>query len=350
MDILKQIIQDGVLAPSGDNSQPWRFQIIEASNSILIYNDSKKDNQFFNYKQRGSLIAHGALIETMLVSGLNFGLKGEVDYFPNGPENDIVARLVFINSVPDSHLYSAIQKRATNRKPYIVRTFSEIERQKLSDFVCDFPEIKLNFQEEAGSMSRLGEYASLAERTMLEFKKLHEIFYSFVRWSKQEEEQTKNGLYIKTMEFLPPQKIIFKLLSFWPVAKVTKLIGLPKFIASENAKIYAKASAFGLFSISNHNPETYLNLGRSIAKLWLTVTSLGLSLQPITAVLYVAQRVFDNQTEGLEPEHQEKIKNAYFKIKNEFSSGLETPAFLFRVGEGGEPSARSSRMDPVYVK
>jgi hypothetical protein len=61
---IKEILELAVNAPSGHNSQPWRFVIQD--NTIQIFNIPDKDKTLFNWKQKGSLTAHGTLIENIV--------------------------------------------------------------------------------------------------------------------------------------------------------------------------------------------------------------------------------------------------------------------------------------------
>ena len=60
-DQIEQIIRELVNAPSGDNSQPWRFEM--GDSEVRLFNLVGRDATLFNFKNRGDFLAHGALIE-----------------------------------------------------------------------------------------------------------------------------------------------------------------------------------------------------------------------------------------------------------------------------------------------
>ncbi|MCF7898425.1 MAG: nitroreductase, partial [Candidatus Pacebacteria bacterium] len=68
---IEKIINDGVLAPSGENCQPWKFEL--NGNRLSIFNIPEADMSLYNLKQRGSYIAHGALIENIIISSGAYG-------------------------------------------------------------------------------------------------------------------------------------------------------------------------------------------------------------------------------------------------------------------------------------
>ena len=77
----EKIIEAGSRAPSGDNSQPWLFDIDD--NSIVIYNNVNRDSSLYNYNQTASLIAIGACIENMIIAAGHFGYTADLVLFPD---------------------------------------------------------------------------------------------------------------------------------------------------------------------------------------------------------------------------------------------------------------------------
>ena len=66
MEPFKTLISAAVLAPSGDNTQPWRFEIDEDASTIKVMVDESRDRSPMNAGQRMSRIACGAAVENMI--------------------------------------------------------------------------------------------------------------------------------------------------------------------------------------------------------------------------------------------------------------------------------------------
>jgi len=114
---LTKILELGVRAPSGDNSQPWKF-IFDGEN-LTILNLKEKDNEVLNYKQAGSYVAHGGLIENIVIAAASLGFKAEVKLFPEGEASDAIATLNFQSADKRiDPLFNSINKCATNRRVY----------------------------------------------------------------------------------------------------------------------------------------------------------------------------------------------------------------------------------------
>ena len=127
---------------------------------------------------------------------------------------------------------------------------------------------------------------------------------------------------------------------------LNKLFKFSGFIAKQNAKIYASCSALGLITLKDNSPKSYLDGGRAFERLWLKVTQQNLSLQPLTGVFLLMQRIIAGQASDLSQEHINEIKNAYKKTSEIFNLNGGTIALMFRIGGGGSPSARTLRLPP----
>ena len=81
---IRKILEAAILAPSGENSQPWRF--IVKGNEVILKNDPESDRSLYNSGQRGSFIAHGVeLFSCEIIEDiLNLGVGVEIACFCNG--------------------------------------------------------------------------------------------------------------------------------------------------------------------------------------------------------------------------------------------------------------------------
>ncbi len=344
-DEIKKILEIACNAPSGDNHQPWRFEV--KSNTIDIHNLPERDPIVYNYRQQGSIIAHGCLIETLSIAASHFGYSAEVLSFPDTTRPDFTARVTLEKStVEESALFKSITTRATNRNLYKDRSLTGIERDALIKALQDLPEVRLVLQENLPVKRAIGGLVSINEQILLEAPILHHTFFKHILWTEQEEKKNKQGLYFKTLGLKGPQIIAFKLFRFWPVLKLLNKVGISKFVASENAKVWGSGSAHGALVVDNNDPATLLHAGRAMQRIWLTVTDLGLHMQPLAGILFLARRLQAGETSGFSQEQQRLILETFAKLKQEFGITQGIPAMFFRVGDGGEPAARSSRLAP----
>src|SRR3989338_5351391 len=116
-DDIQKIIADGVLAPSGENCQPWKFEV--KNNQICVFNVPEADTYLYNYNQKGSYVAHGALLENISISALKHRYRANITLFSDNNEPDLVAIVTLDNNESsDDALYPYLKQRCTNRKDY----------------------------------------------------------------------------------------------------------------------------------------------------------------------------------------------------------------------------------------
>lgn len=160
---------------------------------------------------------------------------------------------------------------------------------------------------------------------------------------KKEDDEKRAGFYIETLELPPPGKAIFKLLRTWRRAQLFERIGLHKLIATGNGATNASASAIGGISVTATDPETFVVAGRSLERLWLQATALGLSFQPIAGMLFMKLCIDMGERRAFTSANLAAIDRAYEDASKLMSDDGRRLIFMFRVGHGKPPTARSSR-------
>lgn len=339
------IITKGTWAPSGDNSQPWRFVV--GADVVDIYNLPDRDNPYYNFRQNGSLASHGAVIENMTIAARELGYSVSVELFPDSGQPDLVSRLRFEASQPQSQLlFDSIEKRGTNRKAYKKILLTDAERQTLVGSLPEGVAGRLFLIEDRAAMKKLGRAVSTNEIVALENRTVHDIFFGELVWNEREVQERKAGLYIKTMELPPPIQLIFPLLKRWPIQSFLNKLGFAKFAAFGNSQQFSTGAAFIAVVVPHSEAKDFIATGRIMQRAWLTATSLGLRVHPISGVLFLMQRIFADQANELSAVHIKLLKDAYNSITQACGVAEGMVTMLLRVGHGPEPSARSPRRPP----
>lgn len=350
-EIIQKIIEAGVQAPSGSNSQPWRFEVSGMVVSVFML--PEKDHPILNFNNRGTILATGCVIENMVIAAEHYGAGTAIDLFPDANDANLVARITLREGkgIEELELFNAIWKRATNRKPYEKKALGQEIKGKLLGVAAEIAmyDVEVKITEDERQIRMLAEAASKNEIILFENKEMHKLFFEEIVWTEGEEHEKKSGLYLKTMELKPPQAFALKLFRSWTIMSVLNKIGAAKGIAKENAEVYASCAAYGGIIISD-NDKAFVDVGRVIERAWLTATSLGLSFHLQTGVNFFAQRMSAIGIPGLSPEHQKLIQEHYGKMRKVYDvpSDKVLPA-IFRIGYDDEPSGRSSRKIPEII-
>ncbi len=343
-EIIHRILERAVMAPSGHNAQPWEFSIKE--NRIDVYLLPERDQTIFNFEQRGSYIAHGALLENIEIAALYNGYKCLIQLFPNTEQKYHTATVILESTEAQQHpLYDAIEKRSTNRRPYKLTPLDSAHLAELERV----SEGKVQFIEDKERKEELARIFSLNEFLVLNNYNMHQALFPHILWSDKENQEKKVGLYIETLELPPPAKAAFKLLKHWKATKILARIGFPKKVAAENAKLYASSSAIGLLSTTDLKLASLIQTGRTLQRIWLTATTLGLSMQPVTALIYLSQRVESGETNMFSEKESSMIREACSRIATIFNVPKETMAMTFRIGYDKGPSSVALKLAPNYT-
>lgn len=343
VNAVKKIIEAGIQAPSGENAQPWKFKI--NGDKIFIFNRPDRDSSLYNFNHFGSFVSHGAVIENIVIAASAHGYSARVNFFPDKNSVDLTAviQLDKIDIQPDP-LSHSIFKRVTNRKPYNIKTLNKKEKDAILSVNKELDCGKISIIEDREKIQLLADAVSVNERLLFENRNMHNFFFSHVRWTEQENHSVPNGFYLKTLELKPPQVVAFKLFRHWKILRfLNKFFSVSKFVAKENAKIYASSAAMIIITVPNNSPSNFIYAGRIMERLWLKITELGLSAQPLTGVFFLVNAVKAGQKDSFSPAQIIFLNNAYQTIENIFKVQNETMVMLFRIGLGEAPSAKAAR-------
>ncbi|OGE74339.1 MAG: hypothetical protein A3I07_02715 [Candidatus Doudnabacteria bacterium RIFCSPLOWO2_02_FULL_42_9] len=348
-EIIKQILNQAVLAPSGDNSQPWKFKLKD--NGVFVYIVFGADDSFYNFEERGSYIGIGALIENIKILAGVTGFETAIKLFPEENISGLIAEVTFLPSDKrDSNQAKQIPLRVTNRKPYLSKSIPPEDLNILLNVPRENNIKKYFILEDPVAIKALSSTLNLNERLILENKKIHDGLFKYIRWSKTDEDKTKNGMYIKTLELAPLQEKAFKLFRNWQIINFLNHFGVSKMVSKDSAKLYASTPAYGIIATAGLSEDQLILAGRFFQRVWLTGTGLGLSMQPVAAILFLAQRINGGDTSEFLPKQMDLIKNAENKIRQIFSlSSDEIPIMIFRLGYADPPSAGSIKRSPVII-
>lgn len=341
-DDIQKILEAGVQAPSGSNSQPWEFKIRD--NWIYIFALPEKDHPVLNYRYRGTWVAHGALIENIVIASSALGYEAKTNIFPdrNEPKLTAIIDLKKTKSKEET-LYPYIFQRCTNRKSYEITPLTSNQKAEILNTQKEIEGVELKLIDEPETLKIAGNVLSTNEIVMFGNKILHRLFFKELVWEKGEEKD--GGLYTKTLELKLPQEFMLRIIKHWPIMKIMNSLGIARSIAAENAKVYSSSAAVGALIVDDKD-ENFINAGRMIERIWLKAGKMGLSFHLLTGVLFLWQRITNGETEGFSEEHVNMVKGAYQNLAQIFGVDQGIIALIFRIGEDGQPSARSEKLSP----
>jgi hypothetical protein len=117
---LEFLLQYAVLAPSGHNTQPWKFRIAGAT--VELYGDFGRRLPVADPDNRELVMSCGAALLNLRVAARNFGLTAAANLCPDPDRPDLLAEFRLTGRAlagrGDHRLFNAISERRTSRLPF----------------------------------------------------------------------------------------------------------------------------------------------------------------------------------------------------------------------------------------
>lgn len=344
-DILVKILDLARWAPSGDNTQPWRFEIM-AEDHIAVHGFDTRDHVLYDFDGHPSHMAHGALIETIRIAASGFQLTSEWSLRSGSPDRFPVYDIRFVRSpeiVPDP-LLPYIEKRVVQRRPMRITPLTTEQRNGLKRVAGGNYSIQF-FETMADriKVARLLWDSAYIRLTCPEAYIVHkEIIEWGVRFSNDrlpEEAIGVDPMTAKLMKWVMQswgRVEFFNRYLMGTIAPRIQLDFIPAIACSGHLLLKSRQSL--------HTLQDYVNVGIVMQRLWLTATSFGLHLQPeMTPVIFhwysrnartiSAYRNINAKADLLASRFENLLE----------SSGGQSVGFFCRIGRSATPKSRSLR-------
>ncbi|WP_077338933.1 ThiF family adenylyltransferase [Pseudocolwellia agarivorans] len=347
----EKIIDLARWAPSGDNTQCWRFKLIDEDNFIIIANDTR-DSVVYDLDGHSSHLAHGALLETIDIAASQYGFSVNIE--PDYSDKTLLQIKVSLSkddSVKTHALAPYIKTRTVQRRAMGVNPLTHAEKEQLIQALPEGYSIQwFETKEDKLAIAKLNFCNAKTRLTMYEAYNVHK---EIIEWNKQFSE-TKIPEQALGVDW-PTARLMQWLFKSWGRVKFfnTFLAGtiLPRIQLDFIPSLKSSAHFAIVASKAPETIEEYINAGRALQRFWLTATKLQLGFQPEqTPVIF--SRYIDNDIQFTQD--NDVIANAN-KGKAMYESLLQQPkntVFLGRVGRSKAPKSRSIRkpLDDLIIR
>ncbi|WKJ89567.1 nitroreductase family protein [Methylomonas montana] len=344
-ELINKILEAAIRAPSGDNVQPWRFQVSEDFTRIDLYNLPEKDDSYYNFEQAASYIAHGALLENILIAAGHMGIAVRYQLFPDDLEPDLVVRMDLTGALPQPDpLYHSIFNRRTNRFPFRRVDVTEQSLEKLKESVKCLDNISISLINQKDKINALAKILMVNDRLVFERKDLHGFLFDKIRWNMEQVDETRDGLPVETLGLNPIEKVFFPLMRFWRVVKIANLFGLSRIIGLKCWWNCRNASVLAMISSAGNDKFAFVQGGRAVQRLWLEATNQGLEMQPIIGLPLLIHRLIQTKVLNFGDKHRQMIERTRISLIDQSSiSETETLISSFRIGYGSARTIETKR-------
>ena len=344
-DILLQILDLARWAPSGDNTQPWRFELV-SDEHIAVHGHDTREHVLYDYDGRPSQMAHGALLETLRLAATRFGLIAEWSIRPGQPDTaPIYDVLLHPDNVPEDPLVAFITKRTVQRRAMSATALLPEQKAALMAAVGDG--YTLQFFESLTDRLAVARLLWKNAYIRLTCPEAYPVHRDIIMW---------NARY--SIDRIPDQAVgvdplTLKLMR-WVMQSWERVDFFNRFLAGTivprvQLDFIPAVACAGHILAKPVTPPTgiadHVRAGMALQRLWLTVSAIGLHLQPEMTPVIFRWYVRSDRTFSAKPQIAAQALELAMRFESRAGVGQnDSFAFLCRVGNSSPPHSRSVRM------
>lgn len=353
---IQTIIEAGNQSPSGDNSQPWRFEV--EKDGIRVVYAPRKPARLFDYNNISTIITLGCVAENMLITarflGYDTSLEPAID--ETGTDHSFYLRLKpgGVSSGENIRLLrDSIKERHTNRYLYRKKAITTTQQQSIDDLMSEAIDVPytLRWLTSRQEIKAVASAVSCYEYLLFSHHELHDELYQYIRWTEQETNETKDGFDARTLGFNWFDKVFFKALRSWGLVRLLNYVGLSSIVSTITSSKHQSAGAYVGILMSNKNRLDGFTVGRVIERFWLGLTSVGLAAQPTYTIRLLDEAIAHCPAHGYSDTQIERVRKSRSILEQSFSHTENYQlVFLFRVGVPKKTgTARALRREPDII-
>jgi nitroreductase len=331
---VERILEAAHWAPSGDNAQPWTFEV-QNDNRFDVLIRIEPGNVYEYRHGEPTLISAGTLLENIAIAAPSFGKRARWDYQGlSGDVHRIPVTLEDAAGAPGNPLLAQIERRSVDRRAYQTQPLSAAQRQALTAAVG--PEFSLEWHENLKDRRKVAALTRLATDIRLRIPETFAIHNRIVDWKRS---QSPDGIPSRALGL---DAMTLKIMR-WTLAKrqrteMANKMGSPFFAGLQMDFLPGLFSAaYFAFRVPRRAADPteavrqLLRLGQAVQRFWLTATELGLVMQPCLAALAFAH--YGAAGEAFTTSQAERRKAATLARRVECDlNGLQSLVFLGRIG------------------
>jgi sulfur-carrier protein adenylyltransferase/sulfurtransferase len=344
---MQRILELARWAPSGDNTQPWRFEIVDARR-LVVHGFDTRDQCIYDLDGRASQISLGALLETIVIAATAQCWHTQVSRDKAAAENTPTFHIAFTPSAKQtpSPLLPYILTRSVHRYPMHQRALSDAQKQALE--TCLEPGYRVLWLERLAAKFALARIMSANALFRLTLPEAYAVHRAMIEWHARESRQ---GI---PDEALGVGRGMLALMQ-WALADWRRMdflnryaggTWLPRLRLDILPSLRCGAHFVLLAPKAPTDIDDYVDAGRMLQRFWLALTGLGLLMQPEATPLIFSRYARDGLVFTTVPGMLDKAVALAAKI--DAAIGRDNHAqtvFMGRIGIGAVQAARSTRLD-----
>jgi nitroreductase len=289
MSLVHQVLDVARWAPSGDNTQPWRFEILSDTEALVHAHDTRA-HCVYDLDGHASEVAHGALLENIALAATRFGARARDAVVADDAAGRTVYRIVLERAEGEAEdpLARYIECRTVERRAMRRTPLEPAQRAALADAARGFELVLF----EGGGVRR--ETAALNASNAgirLTIPEAYAVHKAVIAWDSTTSDDRlpdaslgAGPILLATMRFA---------MASWPrVHFLNRAAGgtlLPRLMLDVIPGVFCSAHFALIAPTEPVRASDHVAAGRAMQRLWLAATGAGLALQPSYTPLVFAR-------------------------------------------------------------
>lgn len=344
-DTLIAILDLARWAPSGDNTQPWRFEIV-SDHHIAVHGFDTRDHVVYDFNGWASQMAHGALLETLRLAATRFGLAASWQLRQGCAETNPVYDVALVpdQTLQEDPLVAFIEQRVVQRRPMRTTPLDAEMRKALTAVVGNLYTVQ--FFESFADRLKVARLLWHNAYLRLTCPEAYEVHREVIEWGVQTSEDRipepavgVDPLTARLMHWVMGSWQRVEFFNRYLLGTVAPRIQLDFIPALACASHVLVRPTKPLGSIPDR-----VNAGVAMQRLWLEAARQGLLLQPEMTPVIFRWYVQAGQSISATPSIDEGAHQLRSRFEQLAGAGEDEPfAFFCRVGQSPQPASRSVR-------
>jgi nitroreductase len=343
---LRAILELARWAPSGDNTQPWRFEVVD-EHHVVVHGFDTREHCVYDLDGHASEQSLGALLETMAIAasvqGLSMQARRRGDAPVGQPTFDV--RFKPAPRLRADPLAACIESRSVQRRAMSPRRLTAQEKQALEAAVA--PHYQVVWHEDFGQRLGMARLLSAFAKVRLTMREAYHVHRDVIAWGARFSEDKVpdqalgvDRMTLKMMRFVLGSWERVRFFNRWlagtaaPRLQMDLIPGL------------ACGAHFAL--VAPREPRTvdeFVAAGRAMQRFWLAVTQLGLNLQPAMTPLIFTRYLREGRTFTAQADVHADAARAVQRLEVLVGARtLHQSVFMGRIGAGPAARSRSVRL------
>lgn len=338
------LLAAAVRAPSGDNTQPWRFAI-DPDGAVEFAVDEARDPSPMNAGQRMARIAIGAAVENLVRAAAARGWDARVE---GGGLRVVLSRGTGDATNADA-VARSLAARVTNRRVYENRPVPPELLARLAAETPPLDSVVTRWVVGGDRLAPLSAVIGKADATMFGEPTMRKAFLSKVRLDLPPDAVADDGLPLASLEASRSDRLALRMMPKMPnwLLKYSGALGV---FAKKARQLVSSASGLCLVVAPDRTPETDLLVGRAMQRAWLALGDAGLAAQPMMSIPVLENVLESGAPAVVAAVGREKVEGILAEFRSlvpELAGGR--PGWLMRFGYAPPPTGRTGRLPPAVT-